>query len=132
MQSIRQPTTRELVAAKQRAGVAPATPGTNGPTAVAVKAPDDRDYRSRYLDEVAPASVVGRMVKFSKEGAFVTYDDGEEVPEDAEFIALVDQTLIGWVKFGEIGQPPEREMGLLYDGFIMPERETLGDLDQRQ
>jgi hypothetical protein len=33
------------------------------------------------------------------------------------------------VKFNK-DAPPDRIMGPLYDGFIMPERETLGDLDQ--
>ena len=97
-------------------------------TAVAVS--DNRSYRDRYLDDVAPASIVGRMIKFSKEGTFVTSDDGQEIDEGAEFTVLADETLIGWVKFGGAGEPPERAMGLLYDGFQMPERESLGDLDE--
>src|SRR5262249_47346305 len=39
------------------------------------------------------------------------------------------ETLVGWIKFGESGEPPTRVQGLLYDGFVMPEREALGDLD---
>jgi hypothetical protein len=90
------------------------------------------DYRSRYLDEVAPAGMVGRMVKFSKDGVFVTSDDSSPIPEDAEFVCLADQTLVGWTKFNGPGQPPSREMGLLYDNYNMPERECLGDLDPAQ
>ena len=41
----------------------------------AVAVPDNRPDIDRYLDEIAPASIVGRMVKFSKEGMFVTADD---------------------------------------------------------
>jgi hypothetical protein len=44
-------------------------------------------------------------------------------------VALADQTLIGYIKFDGDGAPPDRRMGLLYDGFTPPARETLGDLD---
>jgi len=97
------------------------------PTSVAV--PDSRNDVQRYLDEIAPASIVGRLIKFSKDGKFITNDDGESIGDDVDFIALCDQTLIGYVKFNGEGMPPDRHMGLLYDGFAMPQRETLGDTD---
>jgi hypothetical protein len=96
----------------------------------AIAAPDTRAAAEKYLDEVAPASIVGRMVKFNKEAQFVTRDDGEPIAKDAEFVALCDQTLIGWVRFNDAGTPPDRVMGLWYDNFAMPPRKTLGDLDQ--
>ena len=127
----RTPTARELVAARQaQAPTATSVPAPKASTAVAV--PDNRSYRERYLDDVAPASIVGRMIKFSKEGTFVTHDDGAEIDEGAEFTVLADETLIGWIKFNGDGEPPSREMGLLYDGFSMPARESLGDLDTAQ
>src|SRR5262249_32013666 len=97
-------------------------------TAVAV--PDTRSLVERYLDEIAPASIVGRLIKFGKEARFVTDDDGEPVAENAEFTVLTDQTLVGWIKFNGEGVPPDRCQGLLYDGFTMPARDTMGDLDQ--
>ena len=98
--------------------------------AVAAPAPDTRNEVQRYIDEVAPANIVGRMIKFSKDGKFVTADDDEPIAEAAEFIALCDEALIGWIKFHRDGEtPPDRVMGLLYDGFVMPPRETLGDMD---
>lgn len=43
------------------------------------------------------------------------------------------ETLVGWIKFShDDDTPPVRIMGLLYDGFVMPARATLGDLDQSQ
>jgi hypothetical protein len=125
----RKPTTRELVAAKQ-VKAPTALPPAKKPQTTAVAVPNDRSYRERYLDEVAPASIVGRMIKFSKDGAFITHDDGKEVDEDAEFVVLADQTLVGWIKFNGEGEPPDRNMGLLYENFCMPARETLGDLDE--
>ena len=52
------------------------------------------------------------------------------IGDDIDFTALADQTLIGWIKFNGEGAPPDRHMGLLYDGFLMPSRDSLGDTDQ--
>jgi hypothetical protein len=140
----RKPTARELVAARQRrqkdlpiesAGKKPAGKElkvvSKEPAIAAVRV-DNREYRARYLDEVAPASLVGRRIKFSKDGTFVTHDDGLEVPRDAVFAALCDQTLIGWLKFNGPNEKPDTEMGLLYGGYQMPARESVGDLDRSQ
>jgi hypothetical protein len=129
--------TAEQIRAQQKADAEKATSAiktalptalTNGGATLAV--PDKRTELQRYLDEIAPASIVGRMVKFSKEGQFVVSDDDSVIDEDVDFIALVDQTLIGWIKFNGEGAPPDRTMGLLYDGFVMPARSSLPDLDQ--
>jgi hypothetical protein len=136
----RPPTSTEIVAEQKRQAAqdkarAPQSPVT---TAVAVKSnggavaiPDTRTFEQRYIDEIAPANIVGRMIKFSKDGAFVTADDDEPVDEKAEFIALCDETLVGWIRF-HVGEdtPPDRVQGLLYDGFVMPARDTLGDADE--
>jgi hypothetical protein len=103
------------------------TPAANSGTAIAV--PDSRTAVQKYLDDVAPASIVGRMIKFGKDGQFVTPDDSEPIADTVDYTALCDQTLIGWMKFNGEGTPPDRRMGLLYDGFLMPERSTLGDDD---
>jgi hypothetical protein len=93
-----------------------------------VALPDQRTDVQRYIDDISPSTIAGRLIKFDgKAGEFTTVDDGEPVKEDAEFIALADETLIGWIKFKGEGEPPERVAGLLYDGFVMPGRETLGD-----
>ena len=80
-------------------GIVAKSSGTAGMAAKrpnpAVAANDQRDSVQRYLDEVAPASIVGRMIKFGKEGQFVTPDDGEPIAVDAELVALCDQTLVG-------------------------------------
>jgi hypothetical protein len=118
-------TAERTAAAKASTAIVPAKANGN-----AVAVPDNRTPLDQYLDVVAPASIVGRMIKFSKEGKFVTHDDGETIDENVDFVALCDQTLIGWIKFNGEGEPPTRHMGLLYDGFVMPARDTLGDLDQ--
>jgi hypothetical protein len=81
-------------------------------TTVATLAPDTRTPAQRYLDEIAPAAITGRLIKFGKEGTFCTADDGEPVPEGAEFLALCDETLIGWIRFHDDDTPPDRVQGL--------------------
>jgi hypothetical protein len=120
-------------AARKARKVAVTVPAKVASTPVAAPLPDTRTEVQKYIDEVAPANIVGRMVKFGKDGKFVTADDDEPIDESAEFVALCDETLIGWIRFHRDGEtPPDRVQGLLYDGFVMPPRETLGDMDQTQ
>ena len=140
----RPPTARELVQtrkasdtlAKLKDGApkaeprSPSLPAKATPQTTAVAVPDGQPYTARYLDEIAPSGIVGRLIKFSKDGEFCTNDDGQAVPEGSEFYALLDETLIGWVKFGDApGEPPTKIMGRLYDNFQMPARASLGDTD---
>ena len=105
-------------------------PVKSGSTAVAL--PDTRTPQQAYLDEVAPSGIVGRMIKWSKEGKFITTDDEEEVSSETDFVALCDATLVGWMRFHE-DAAPDRIMGLLYGSdFRMPQRDELGDLDESQ
>jgi hypothetical protein len=124
-QQIHEQQTKLLELDKKQAETLPAVRETKLPAV-----PDNRTAHDAYLDDIAPATIVGRMVKFDgKLGKFVTPDDSAPVDEETDFIALCDQTLIGYVKFGAKGEPPTKEMGLLYDGFIMPDRSSLGDTD---
>lgn len=124
----RTPTARELVAARQASPKPSPVPATPIPTATAV-ASYNGDYRSRYLDEVAPSGIAGRLVKF-KDGEYLTSDDDKPLPPDDEYILLADDTLVGWIKFNGTGEAPDKVMGLLFDGWEMPPRESLGDTDQ--
>ena len=95
--------------------------------------PDTLTEIQKYVDEIAPSGITGRLIKFGKAGAFVTADDGEPVPESADFLALCAEVLIGWIRFYRDGEtPPDRVCGLLYGGFILPIRSTLGDNDETQ
>jgi hypothetical protein len=98
----------------------------------AVALPDTRTEHQKYLDGVAPSTIVGRPIKFDgKDGKFLYADTDEEISPDTDFFALCDETLIGWIKFHRDGvTPPERIQGLLYDGFVMPPLEDLPDRDE--
>ncbi len=124
---------KDKVRANAPKTVVPTVPAKTSNASTAVATPDRRTSVQRYVDEIAPASIVGRLIKFGKEGVFVTADDSEPVPEMADFLALCDETLVGWIKFShDDDTPPERVMGVLYDGFTMPRRDTLSDTDATQ
>lgn len=91
--------------------------------------PDNRTATERYVDEIAPSTIAGKLVKFSKDGQFVISETGDAIDPNADFVAMADETLIGWIRFNGQDAPPDRHQGLLYDGFVMPDRKTLGDLD---
>jgi hypothetical protein len=132
----RKPPTPEEIGTQQKRDAAKSRALAKSPQAPASVpaplAPDTRTPVQRYLDDVAPSSFVGDLVKFSKDGKFVLSKDGTPAPEE-DFAALCDQTLVGYIKFSdEPDTPPERIQGLLYQGFELPPRESLGDLDETQ
>ena len=132
-QASRRPPTSSEIVARQKADAARHAVAVK-PTATppVVVTPDNRTPVERYVDDIAPSSIAGKLIKFSKEGKFVINETGDELSPDDDFIALCDETLIGWIKFGPDGDPPERHQGLLYGGFIMPTRDSLGDTDARE
>jgi hypothetical protein len=140
-QAARRPPTPGEIVAHQKADAAKATAAKKATgnavapvpaTSTTLAVPDTRTPAQRYIDEVAPANMAGRLIKFSKDGVFITSDDGEAINEDDDFVALCDETLIGWIKFNGKDAPPDRVMGLLYSDFVMPMRDSLGDLDATQ
>jgi hypothetical protein len=96
-----------------------------------VALPDTRTEHQKYLDEIAPSTIAGRPIKFDgKSGAFVFEDTDEVIGPDTDFIALCDETLVGWIRFHRDGEtPPDRIQGLLCDGFVMPPDTELPDND---
>jgi hypothetical protein len=82
-----------------------------------------------YL-KVHGVGMSGSFVKFSKEGRFVKTSNDEEVPVGTELICVYDQTQAGWIKFNGKGNPPDRQMGAIFDGFVPPTREELGNTDE--
>jgi hypothetical protein len=135
MNKQRIPTAKQVLSEQKKRAEAEIARRSND-TAVAVATapampalPDDRTPVQAYLDEVAGGSFEGRIIKFTKEGKFVAVDDELEISGDIEFIALCDETYIGWIRFNGEGEAPTRHGGLLFDNFILPPRAALGDAD---
>jgi len=74
----------------------------------------------------------GTFFKFAKDGKFRKTSDEEEIPEGTQFVVIYDQIQGGWIKFMGKGNPPERKQGNIFEGFVPPDRETLGDMDQSE
>jgi hypothetical protein len=56
--------------------------------------------------------------------------DGEEIAPGKELVAVYDQIQTGWIKFHGKGNTPERQMGPLFGGFVVPRRSEMGDTDE--
>jgi hypothetical protein len=130
---------QKQVAAKeiaQRKAALPATPATSVPAKTATTAvamPDSRTAAEVYADNVSPSFMPGPLVKFDgKEGHFVLASSDEKLDPMRRYIARLPDMWVGWIKFNGEGEPPSRVGGLLYDGYVMPPREALGDTDESE
>jgi hypothetical protein len=74
----------------------------------------------------------GTFIKFAKDGVFRKQIDDAEIPEGTEAVLIYDQIRVGWIKFLGKGNQPIRHMGPVFTGFVAPDRETLGDLDETE
>jgi hypothetical protein len=91
---------------------------------------DTRTPEERYVDQIAPSTIAGTLIKFAKGGKFECAENGEVISPDTAFVCLADETFIGWIRFNGEGEPPDRVQGRLYKGFVLPPRATLGDTDE--
>jgi hypothetical protein len=93
---------------------------------------DDDTSVADYLTEFG-VGMDGAFFKFDpKDGVFRKTSDGEEIPEGTELVVVYDQIQVGWIKFNGKGNEPDRKMGPLFDGYMPPKRDTLGDDDESQ
>src|SRR5262245_19496941 len=74
----------------------------------------------------------GTFIKFAKDGVYRKQADDVQIPAGTEVAVVYEEIRVGWIKFGEKGQQPERKMGPVFDGFVPPSRGELGDLDESQ
>ncbi len=81
-----------------------------------------------YADAVAPRTIVGTLLKFSK-GDYLAGEEGTPVASGTKFTANLDELLVGWVKWRD-GKPAEHIMKRVADGAVLPKRDELGDNDQ--
>jgi hypothetical protein len=74
----------------------------------------------------------GVFIKFAKDGVYRKQADDAQIPTGTEVAVVYEEIRVGWIKFLEKGQQPERKMGPVFSGFVPPGREELGDLDEAQ
>jgi hypothetical protein len=91
--------------------------------------PENRNVFECAGDALTQGSaIIGSMMKFSK-GDWLAGPDGEEINDETELVAVVPGTVHGWVRWEDM-RPAEQVMGLLIEGFVPPERSTLGHNDK--
>jgi hypothetical protein len=124
---------KELAQRKAALPPVPAPSVPAKPATTAVAAPDNRTTAEAYVDNVSPSFMPGPLVKFDgKVGQFVLASSGEVLDSMRRYIARLPDMWIGWIKFNGEGEPPTRVGGLLFDNYIMPPREALGDNDESE
>jgi hypothetical protein len=69
-------------------------------------------------------AIIGSLLKFSK-GDWLAGFESEEVPNGTELVAIVPGIVHGPQRW-EDNRPVEQRMGPMIDGFVPPERSTLG------
>jgi hypothetical protein len=69
----------------------------------------------------------GTFIKFGKAGIYVKQQDETPIPTGTEVAIVYEEIRVGWIKFLEKGQQPERKMGPVFSGFVPPGRKELGD-----
>jgi hypothetical protein len=95
-------------------------------TGTELTAPDIVAARFLAAAEEAGGSGFGPLLKFVK-GHYYVGDI--EVPPGHEYVAQMPCVACGWVKFAD-RKVVDQKIGKIADGFRLPERATLGDLDQ--
>src|SRR5215470_11242464 len=75
-------------------------------------------------------SETGIHFRFAKDGQFRKQADDDLIPEGTEFVCPYTQAQAGLIKFNGKGEQPTRYLGNMFDGYIPPKREELGDLDE--
>lgn len=91
---------------------------------------DDSDNPFAEVGRQAARRIVGDLLKFSK-GDYLYGQDNDEIALGTRMVANMDQLLRGWIKWAD-NKPTEQIMGLVVEGFRVPKRDTLGDLDESQ
>lgn len=81
-----------------------------------------------YAEEIAPRTIVGTLLKFSK-GEWLAGEDARVVPIGAQFVAHVGELIAGWVRWYD-GRPIEHRMVRIADGTRRLPRTELGDTDK--
>ena len=83
------------------------------------------------LGEVSTVTSAGRLMLFNcQTGVYSTHDDGEEVPQDSEFIAHADSAIHGWIRFDPDGGPITEIVGGYFSDWKLPLLKSLPDRDQ--
>jgi len=92
--------------------------------------PGALDPFQSYGEQTTQRNIVGQLLKFTK-GDYVCGENNEEVEEGTQFVAVMDELLIGWIRWSE-NRPTDHIMGKIAQSYQPPRRNELGDMDKDQ
>lgn len=81
-----------------------------------------------YANSVLQRNIVGQLLKFAK-GDWFAGEHNEQVEPGTEYIANVNEVLIGWIRWQD-NKPTDHIMGKVLEGYKPLARGDLGDLDK--
>jgi hypothetical protein len=85
------------------------------------------NFRKAAIDGMR-ASFLGTLLRFKK-GAWIYGEDKRELAAGTEVVALMNEVRRGYVKWTD-KKAVAHVVGKICDGFVPPQRDTLGDTDQ--
>jgi hypothetical protein len=88
----------------------------------------ERNWAEEYGDEAFQSNIIGTLLKYVK-GDWLAGKDGDEVPLGTEMVAAMHLLQSGFIRW-EDNKPVENLMGFRSEGFVPPERNTLGHHDK--
>jgi hypothetical protein len=86
------------------------------------------NYFRQYGQTASMNNIRGSLLKFAK-GDWLMGQDEEEVKAGRQFVVVMNELQIGWIKWSD-NKPVAQILGKLVDGFVPPKREELGDHDE--
>jgi hypothetical protein len=89
------------------------------------KLPATLNTAATNILKATQTSSLAPMLKFKKGKYFI---GEEEVPLGRRFLAYCEDWRVGYIKFHE-SEVVDQRIGKVADGFVVPERDTLGDTD---
>ena len=81
-------------------------------------------YFEKYGQVASGRRFVGDLLKFGKDGVYVTGQENREIARGTQMVAYMDSLRVGWLRW-EDGRPVEGPMGLVANGFVPPKRDAL-------
>lgn len=95
----------------------------------AVAQQGERNVYQQYRDENKQSGIEGELLRFTKQGDWVSGVDQDELEEGTELIMGINTLKLGWQKWQD-QRPVAARLGLLSEGYRPVDREELGDLNE--
>jgi hypothetical protein len=88
-----------------------------------------RNAYQDFADEVKQSGIEGSLLRFTKQGDWISGQEEEELPLGTELIMGLNTLKRGWQKWQD-NKPVDARMGLVSEGYRPVNRDELGDMDE--